>query len=1152
MRSARRRPRRRAPSPRSPSALEETTEVTLTAQIWDQGAAALGISDGLSETVVLDQTFDDVALVGHPLTIGNLVSSTSSSAVTFSTTTNTYTPYLAIGDVANPDPGQDETTIGQPYQDVLTTFPLSSQVVTGLFLDVTLSGPEGPAQTYSRTLMSLIPAASSNGGTVSVSVNPSGPPSINPNEIWSMSVLAGQVDPSVPVAIENQAADEYSALGAAGASATADTSLISADLNDVLIAQTRAYLYGIQAVSDFYTEGLASEALVTAYFARPRITLVSGAFTASASGTATLTFEADLRNDSIDAIAYPGQATSVVPAFQAVRGFLESAVETDALPGASTVSGVDIAPVVSATSVAQAAQSQGIPIVTLTPDDPAALDALGIDPQAKAGISAALEAGMDVIVPAQDVTIGTQTTCAWFQLNPTTGEVIGVGEDGAHQSIAELSANLSITIQQQVIKGAATKLAAQAIFSELKNDYNTLYALDLIQGLFRGGISSATWTLKATSYEAKEQALSDIYQEFFYAEPTGTPSVELEVAVLPLIDQFKKQVLSSDPPVGQILAGAAPSLFEIGVNELTLAGSQTVPAGAVAGTVTLPGVAASGTLTASWSTDGTSSYSASEIEASDATVTNSSGAVVGTGQVTFAPSALTPVAVSGNVAYQVAGQGSLSFYGAAESSLGASGDWTSYSATATGNVTMVVTTDALLVGGTTLPAGTYTIATASATIAGSGPSTSPSFSSGATITATAATVNFGAASGTLTVGGGSLGVASGAALDGFTGSIAVSTAGGGNDSVTLSGTAANVLSASPATAAFTTSQDAPVTFEVNLQASLADTYNLSATTRSGWTTTIDDAGNVTVTPAPGTQPGTYPVVVIAQSESDSNLIVQTTVNVTVTAGQPGFTLAVAQDPLDTLPFNGAQLPTAFQATVQNTGPAADTYTLTYSGIPAGFDLLNSATSLTVPAGATGIAGLYLMPTGQIPAVGTDVSLTVTATSTTDPSVTQTQTVSFDVPAIDAVTLTSDSTNVDTTPGVAAGDTITLTNAGNVTESNITLAATTSTGLTLDGLATIPSLRAWAVNDRNDHAHTRRLDPAWDLPPGDAFRNLWPGRQSADANRDDSGASRRPGRRCDRQCRARRHPERRHRPRRSAHRLERRLDEPGARSLQRCL
>ena len=64
-------------------------------------------------------------------------------------------------------------------------------------------------------------------------------------------------------------------------------------------------------------------------------------------------------------------------------------------------------------------------------------------------------------------------------------------------------------------------------------------------------------------------------------------------------------------------------------------------------------------------------------------------------------------------------------------------------------------------------------------------------------------------------------------------------------------------------------------------------------------------------------------------------------------------------------------------------------------------VLSSATGLTIPAGRMGILGLYLRPSGQLPAPGTQVSFTVIATSTTNPAVTQTQDVKFTVPAIDA-------------------------------------------------------------------------------------------------------------------------------------------------------
>src|SRR5208282_5390352 len=99
---------------------------------------------------------------------------------------------------------------------------------------------------------------------------------------------------------------------------------------------------------------------------------------------------------------------------------------------------------------------------------------------------------------------------------------------------------------------------------------------------------------------------------------------------------------------------------------------------------------------------------------------------------------------------------------------------------------------------------------------------------------------------------------------------------------------------------------------------------------------------------------------------------------------------------------------------------------------------------------TGILGIYLQPNaGQpIPAPGTVLSFTVTATSTTDSSITKTQTVSFTVPSIDAVTLSASPTALSTTPGSPIADTVTLTNVGNVPENNLTLTDTLPSGLSL--------------------------------------------------------------------------------------------------------
>ena len=150
------------------------------------------------------------------------------------------------------------------------------------------------------------------------------------------------------------------------------------------------------------------------------------------------------------------------------------------------------------------------------------------------------------------------------------------------------------------------------------------------------------------------------------------------------------------------------------------------------------------------------------------------------------------------------------------------------------------------------------------------------------------------------------------------------------------------------------------------------------------------------------------------------------------------------------------MPTTLTATIQNLGPAADTYNLTFSDVPSGFSIADSGTSVTVPAGETGIVGIYLLPDpGQsLPSPGTQLSFTVTATSASDSSITQTKTETVTIPAIDAVALTSNPTTVNAIPGAAATDTLTISNAGNLDENSITLSGTTSAGLTLTGLAPV--------------------------------------------------------------------------------------------------
>ena len=175
--------------------LEATTEVQLVAEMSGSASALFGL--GPSTTTVLDQTFDDVALVGRPLTVGNFVTQTSAGGFIFTTTTNTYTPYIEMNDEALPASEQSEAITGTPYQEVLTNFPLGSQILTGLFLNISLSGPGTTSQTYTQTLVDRIGYAARQGlgPAENLSVNPSGPPIITPLDLTTLNVLAGLQDP---------------------------------------------------------------------------------------------------------------------------------------------------------------------------------------------------------------------------------------------------------------------------------------------------------------------------------------------------------------------------------------------------------------------------------------------------------------------------------------------------------------------------------------------------------------------------------------------------------------------------------------------------------------------------------------------------------------------------------------------------------------------------------------------------------------------------------------------------------------------------------------------------------------------------------------------------------------------------------------------
>ena len=443
-RSGRRSRQRPAHSPTSPQSLRQTTEVSLTAEIYSQAAAAFGLDgDGLSDTVVLDQTFNDVDLVGRPLTIGNFVSTSSFGALFLTTTTNTYTPYIVVGDDALPDSQLPDAIIGQQYQEFLTNFPLASQILTGLFLNITLSGAGTNSQTFSQTLVDRIGYAARQGMAApeNLSVNPSDPPIITPFDLTTLNILPGLQSPGAAQLEEERANQEL-------ASVSSETNPTTVDQTDALMALARAELANFAVASDQETANLASGFSVAAYSDVPRITTFSSQVV-TANNKSTISYSIDLVNDSLRAVASSGQNVQAPLGFAFARGMFDSFLEGQLLPNAS--GGQNL----SSVAIIQQSIQQGIPLAVITASNLSLLQSLNLPADAIARITTNVQNGLTVIVPTEALTVnGTQTT-AWLNFKPTTGEMIAESQDGGHQGTIEfVVVNNSTRVSSQVIAGS--------------------------------------------------------------------------------------------------------------------------------------------------------------------------------------------------------------------------------------------------------------------------------------------------------------------------------------------------------------------------------------------------------------------------------------------------------------------------------------------------------------------------------------------------------------------------------------------------------------------------------------------------------------------------------------------------------------------------
>ncbi len=427
-----------------PASEMQQVTVKINVEQYSQASALFGF--GPTTTTVLTQQFYTWQLVGNIISAGNIVQSTAAGGLDFTATTFTYTPYLLIGS-GGADVSQDTIVTGTDYQEFYTNFPLSSQIVTGIFIEVDANNDFAEQQqTYIHTMFDRIGPAVRQGNSSGQINTPASPtPAVSNWDIATLNILPTRLNLNTFQAQQtrlNNANQNYLAIQPAF-QALPTTGTLSAAQQ--LVAQQAATLakYLVITANEMVTmayDGAADQLagqLDTGYYVRiypsaPRITVANSSI--DSSGNALYTLDV-LKNDMFVIDGY-GQNRSAIQYEEVARGMIESTMEAAILSqvtGATNAS--DIGTVMA--TLGDPHQLIGLgPAAYLGQSSIPALSTTTLSADAQTLIVNAVQAGNQVITPNQMVTINGAPTVGWWEMDQY-GHTVSHFPSGNHQAIAE-------------------------------------------------------------------------------------------------------------------------------------------------------------------------------------------------------------------------------------------------------------------------------------------------------------------------------------------------------------------------------------------------------------------------------------------------------------------------------------------------------------------------------------------------------------------------------------------------------------------------------------------------------------------------------------------------------------------------------------------
>lgn len=549
-----------------PDALRHKVTIHLNRELTLPGASLLtGGAAGGDLATVLDQTFNTVELVGRSLSLGHFVNSGSLGAI-FTSVTHRYSPYLLVNQ-RDGNIFDDPLFPGSDYQEVLSSFPFGSQILTGLFLEAVLRFPDGRLETIEKTLFDRIGFAARNGGGGSlVSISGDAPPAITSQDVVTLDVTPSTLPDPVFLSQRNDLEEVFTEINALPADfeipavTNPDAEQALRVFEQLALESTSLFAGNFVLQSDWFSDSVGGTLLTSGYLDSPRIVAVQQKWQKGAGGQANLTLAIDILRNASRSHPRPGQAQFAAQVDRFYRGLLDSTIEhlvlsSEGLPGASDTAGsMDI--------VLRGLSQPGARLLLFTSENLSELSVLHFPEEANARISQTVLKGKAVLVPSQTVLISGKERLAWLEVNTVSGDLLSVLDDGSHGLGDSLGARAS-----------SIRSGTQVLSFKKPPDIQTLIKLGRELGQSRD-VDKILQVKKAIRAELDSLGFAGKLTQATFVQAEGT--IATLFARAKEVDAVKA-ILPKDPPVGPLLF----SISEVSPEFAPLNGGGGVPLAAV-------------------------------------------------------------------------------------------------------------------------------------------------------------------------------------------------------------------------------------------------------------------------------------------------------------------------------------------------------------------------------------------------------------------------------------------------------------------------------------------------------------------------------------------------------------------------------------------